>query len=594
VAAIGFGSAILGNKLYSWHYGWGPYVTPGVSFGLVTSLWCLLREQWFRKQGAIILTIGATVAYAGAFWAAYWGCLFLPGKAVPIALRLGEAGILGGAAGTLLLAVTLALTSRKFLSGGCKTFLTIGIGSGVALSLGCIGDIQDVPKLGNFGTRLFIFLWQFAVAAYLWSSIYSCNAPGWLANERGLAIRRWTTRIVWAALVVSIIHLSVGWMHLKQEKLASGESSQAATGNALNNETLASGDLTQRSGGDAAAWANAYRNAKFITRAEFLRRVGPVQLVVRQGADVIEAVPNLESIVKTAATGHGWTISDSPTDFQLVVDANLDRSKITTTEYGQFGARQQEGYMLVYRISVKVGVATKANCPRGDKFVQLDVYPCYVWNSYYGAMGDLVDFASAYAKTFRETIDGAFDRMAEISEDDDTGDEVWKASLWPPAQNSEMYKNFVSPMRDDTGPSKRIFYGVTKLALLDINLLGEDAAKEFNADSLRQRWSSELNRNGQEIDQSSDLLIRHDVDIENLAYNLGFMKSTICYVNMSYVRAYQRNVVFPFNGELRRARVWFWSDINTAAGLPEDKSDTAQALVNQSIRSAVRELELRR
>ena len=102
---------------------------------------------------------------------------------------------------------------------------------------------------------------------------------------------------------------------------------------------------------------------------------------------------------------------------------------------------------------------TKANCRRGDKFVQLDVYPCYVWNAYYASMGDLVDFATAYAKAFREAVGGAFDGMAKISEADDTGDEAWKASLWPPAQNSEMYKNFVSPVKDDTGPSKRVFYG---------------------------------------------------------------------------------------------------------------------------------------
>lgn len=40
--------------------------------------------------------------------------------------------------------------------------------------------------------------------------------------------------------------------------------------------------------------------------------------------------------------------------------------------------------------------------------------------------------------------------------------------------------------------------------------------------------------------------------------------------------------------------VWLWGDINTAAALPKDKSDTAHGLVNQSIRSAAREFDLRR
>lgn len=576
VAASGFVSAVLADKVSFWHHDWGPYIFPGLSFGLVTGLWWLLYEQSLRKRRAVILLTGATVAYAAAYWVALFAFAFVSAKGGPVPLRLAEGGIIGGAVGTILLGATLALTLKKVLRGAWHAFLVIGIGTGAALALGSLGKQQEVSSLGNFGTRLFIFLWQFAVAAYLCSVIYSCKAPAWLASERALAIRRWTTRSVWAALVLSVIHLALVQVYEEKQKVVSG------------------GGSTQSGSGNATAWADAYRNAKFITRAEFLRRVGPVQLLVRQGADVSEAVPNLESIVRTAATGHGWTISDSPTDFQLVVDANLDRSKIKTTEYGQFGAREQEGYQMVYTASVKIGFMTKANCRRGDKFVQLDVYPCYVWNAYDGAMGDLVDFATAYAKAFREALGGAFDGLAKISEADDTGDEAWKASLWPPAQNSEMYNNFVSPVKDDTGPSKRIFYGVTKFALLDINLLGEDAAKEFNADSLRQRWSTELNRNGQEIDQSSDLLIRHDVDVENLAYNLGFMKSTLCYVNMSYVRAYQRNVVFPFNGELRRETVWLWSDLNTAAALPKDNSDTAQGLVDQSIRSAAREFDLRR
>ena len=298
--------------------------------------------------------------------------------------------------------------------------------------------------------------------------------------------------------------------------------------------------------------------------------------------------------MRTAATGHGWTISDSPTDFQLVVDANLDRSKIKTTEYGQFGAREQEGYQMVYTASLKVGFMTKANCRRGDKFVQLDGCPCYVWNEYYGAMGDLVNFATAYENAFREAIGGVFDMLASLREADEADDlTAWNASLWPAAQDGEMYKNFLSPIKDETGASKRLFYGATNFDVTAMDLIG-DAPKEFSFESLKQRWSNELERNGQRIDPSSDLRIRHEVDIYELARGSGLFKSTVAYVNMSKVRVSQGNVVFPVKGELRRGTLWFWADVNTAAALPKDKSDTAHGLVNQSIRSAVREFDLRR
>jgi hypothetical protein len=309
---------------------------------------------------------------------------------------------------------------------------------------------------------------------------------------------------------------------------------------------------------------------------------------------VRECVRDFDNIVRTAATRHGWTISGSPTDFQLVVDADIDRAKITTTEYSQCGASQQEGYTLVYTVSVKLGFLTKANCRRGDKFVQLDVYPCCAWNAYYGAMGDLVDFASAYAKAFRQAVSGAFDGIAKITDADDTDDEgTWNAGLWSPSQNRQMYNNFVSPVKDESAASKRAFYGVSKLAFAGIDLL-EDAAREFDEQSIRQKWADELNRSGQEIDSSSDVRLSQEVTMYKLVNDWGFAKSTVAYVNMSVVRASQENVVFRLNGELRRAGVWLWDDVNTAAALPRNKSDTARDLVNQSIRSAVREFDLRR
>jgi hypothetical protein len=150
VAAIGFVSAILGSKLYSWHYRWAPYITPGVSFGLVSSLWWLLREKWFRKREAAIVLIGATVAYAAAFWAALFAFAFLSkGQTAPTVLRLAEAGIIGGAAGTILLGGALALTSKNFLRR-LERVPCHRHGCGAA-ALGSFGKEDQIPTLGNFG-----------------------------------------------------------------------------------------------------------------------------------------------------------------------------------------------------------------------------------------------------------------------------------------------------------------------------------------------------------------------------------------------------------------------------------------------------------
>ena len=344
--------------------------------------------------------------------------------------------------------------------------------------------------------------------------------------------------------------------------------------------------------GDAKTWAESYRNARFITRAEFLKRVGPVHLVIRERAGVSECVRNLDEIVRASASQHGWTIASGPTDIQLVVDADINRSKITTTEYTDFGAREQSGYQMAYAALVQVGFVTKANCRRGDKFVQLDVYPYRNWNIYDGSMGDLVDFDAAYAKAFRGAVDRAFDAMAKMSDADDADDEVaWKNSLWPPTQDAEMQRKFVSGMKVEPSASNPVFYGVTKFELA-VDLL-QDAGKEFNAPSLQRSWISELSRSGHEIDPSSDVRIAHQRGIWSPSGGL-FARTDACYIDVNTIRVWQKHVVFKLNGELRRARVCIWSDLDCGTALPKDQSNTARDLVNRSIRSAAKEFALSR
>lgn len=342
-----------------------------------------------------------------------------------------------------------------------------------------------------------------------------------------------------------------------------------------------------KSNADATSWANNYRNAKFITRAEFLKKLGPVHLLVRERSGVSECVRNLDEIVRASASQHGWTIASGPTDIQLVVDADIDRSKITTTEYTDFGSSQQDGYQMAYTALVQVGLVTKTNCRRGDKFVQLDVYPYRTMSWSFGSMGDLVNFDAVYAKAFRQALDTAFDTMAKMSDTDDTDDQVaWTNSLWPPAQDVEMQKKFVSVTQLEPGASNRVFQSVTKFDVeVDLML---DASKEFNARSLQQSWDSELRRNGQEIDPSSDVHVDHEVYIRSPSGGL-FARTDACYTDTSAIRVWQKNVVFKFNGELRRAKVCFWSDLESGTALPKDQSNTARDVVNRSIRSATKE-----
>jgi hypothetical protein len=350
--------------------------------------------------------------------------------------------------------------------------------------------------------------------------------------------------------------------------------------------------LAKTNFGDAKTWGESYRNAKFITRGEFLRRVSPVRLRVRQRSGVSDNVRNLEDIVRASATAHGWSFTSDPGAVEMVVDADLDRAKMTTTEYTNFGPVEQSGYHMAYAAGVQIGFMLKANCLRGDKFAELSVYPSRSWNVYYGYMGDLVDFEATYAKAFREAMDGMFNSLADIKDSDDPDDvAAWNASLWPAARDAQMYKSYLSPLTGEPGAPGRTFYGITKFDLPNIDLLDE-AKNDFNAASLQRDWSSELTGNSHEIDPTSPIRIQHQFSSSKVGG--GLLSGSVYYFHQNSIRVWQRNVVFSFKGELRRGKACIWSELECAIALPGEYGNVGRDLLNRNIRSAAKEFALRR
>lgn len=585
VALTGYLSCLIAS-----HIRWGvglvtaPAILPGLAFGLAITAW-LLHRGWIRRGKAVGLAVGSAMAYFAAYWSAFY-LVALCGKGMlfsTVRLALFHAGMIAGLVGTTLLIASLAAVSADFRRKHWKTLFLIGAAAGGALCLVGIGagasSNDRAGTLANPGDMVFIFVWQLLVSGYLGMLLLA--APGSSKPAERGRIALWATRAVLVLLLTSFVQAAIGYSRRDKEGKVT---SQAPSSNSnAQPSTLAAGD--------AKAWANSYRNAKFITRAEFLRNTGPVRLVVRERSGVRECVPNLEQIVRTSATAKGWTLAATPTDVELVVDADIDRAKITTTEHTTFGS-VESGYHMAFIVAVQVGFRMKLNCRRGDKFIQLDAYPSRSWNTYYYYMGDLVDFEAAYAKAFRQALDWAFENISEIRDADDVDDQAaWSASLWPVTHDAQMHKSFVSPLTSEPGVARHSFYGVTTFDA-DVELLDE-AAKDFKSDSLQQSWIAELNRNGQQVDSSSGVRIQHQF----AAYGLsrGWLPGgPVCYFDLSAIRVWQKNVVFPFNGELRRGKVCIWSDVTTATALPRDYSNTARDLMNRSIRSAATEFALRR
>lgn len=577
VALAGYMSCLIASHI---HWGVGlvsaPAILPGLTFGLAIAAW-LLHREWITRGKAVGLAVASAVAYFAAYWSAFY-LVTLCGRGMllsTVRLALFHAGMIAGLVGTALLGASLAAVSADFRRKDWKTLILIGAAAGGALCLAGIGagasSNDRAGTLANPGDRVFIFVWQLLVSGYIGMLLLTAPDSAKPAERGRLA--PWATRAVLVLLVASFVQAAIGYSRGDEEK-----------------EVTTSAN--EKSDGNAAAWANKYRNAKFISRAEFLKTTGPVSLMVRQRSGVRECVANLEQIVRASASANGWTLAATPTHVELVVDADINRSKITTTEHTDFGVVEHGAYHMAFIVAVQVGFRMKVNCQRGDKFVQMDAYPYRHWNTYYYYMGDLVDFDAAYVKGFRQALDWAFENISTIRNADDVDDQAtWSASLWPASQDAQMYKSFVSPLTSEPGAGDHSFYGVTKLDA-DLELLDE-ADKNFNIASLQQSWMAELNRNGHELNSSSDMRVQHQFGAFGLSRG-WLLGGTLCNFDLSAIRVWQKNVIFPFNGELRRGKVCVWSDVTTAIALPRDHGNTARDLMNRSIRSAATELALRR
>lgn len=592
VALTGYMACLIASHIHG-NVGWvsAPAVLPGLSFGLAMA-GLLLQRGWISRGKAVGLVVGSAVAYFAAYWSAFHTILLCGKGMILSSLRLSlfHAGMIGGLVGTALLIASLAAVLPDFRRKEWKGLFLVGIAAGGALCLAGIGATSDnnAGTLANPGDRTFIFIWQLLVSGYVGMLLLA--VPGSAKATEPGRIAHWAKRAVFALLVVSFVQAAIGYSRRDKESRVA----LSATSRNSNAQPSTHG------GGDASAWANNYRNAKFLTRAEFLNRVGPVHLTIRPSADLNQCVHDVDGIVKGSVAAHGFTLASAATDIELIVDGNIDRSKITTITATQWGQRES-GYKMAYVVTVQIGFLVKANCHRGDSFVQLPVFPCRNWSASMNGIGELVDFEADYTDAFHQVMDNCLQTMREYTDADDIDDQTAAmGNLWPSGQDGEMQKKFYSPKQAEAGGAIPVFNNLNKFALRPTEFLG-DAEKGFNRTSIEQDWMNELRRNSYEVDPSAAAIIRHAISTS--WQTLSALPSLLrgpgggpgVYIDMNAVSAWQKNVVFEFNGELRRAKaVCIWDDLATEIALPEDQNNTARKLVNQSIRSAAKEFALRR
>jgi hypothetical protein len=342
-------------------------------------------------------------------------------------------------------------------------------------------------------------------------------------------------------------------------------------------------------------WANRYRNAPWITGAEFLQEVSEVKLEVdASGLGSLVSAEDLEAGIRRALQTEGFQINpQAPVTVHVTV--RFKQSDITNHIYGTDVIEQTyhhpellEFYSMRFLIPATVF--------REGGFQKLALSPAwsFVTGGFYGGFGrqDVLDDLPSEIHSLLTTIRG--DDYRPSSEEETS----WSNSLWDERDNERMYKEYAASQNSQGIDLERVFSGVHRLKL-SVEL-EHDSSSCINRSWIENEWGNTLSGAGLPVDPDSPFVLDHQI-ITLIERNLIGVE--VCYTNADVIYFKQRSVVFPWavkdpgqaQREVRlvRSSVLIDEHVNLGILLPRDRTDVSHQ-IDQSIQEFIERLRFRR
>jgi hypothetical protein len=346
---------------------------------------------------------------------------------------------------------------------------------------------------------------------------------------------------------------------------------------------------------EAQGWASRYRNAPWITGAEFLQQVSEVKLEVdASGLGSLVSLEDLEAGIQRALQTEGFQINpEAPVTVHLTV--RFKQNDITNHVYGT-DVIEETYHLPVLLEFYSMSFLIPATVFREGIFQKLAVSPAWsqALGSITGQFGrqDVFNDLRSDIHLLLTTIRG--DNYRPSSEQETS----WRDSLWDKRENERMYKGYAASQNLQGIDLERVFRGVNRLTLsVDLD---QDASSCINRSWIENEWGNTLRGAGLPVDPDSPFRLNHEVMTVRTRNIIGI---DVCYSNADIVSFTQRNVVFPIavkdpgqaqnEVKLVRSGVLIDRHVNVGILLPRDRTKLSQQ-IDQSIEEFIERLRFRR
>ena len=291
-----------------------------------------------------------------------------------------------------------------------------------------------------------------------------------------------------------------------------------------------------------------------------------VSLIIKVSQDIAVKVPTSELERRTAEELAPYGIAVRPSaPVVLVIDYGHDLEDFyTTATYKDGSTNRWDSYF--HSVSVTAGFFLTTAVLRNGKFYWADVSPGQAF-AFWGWTTGIDSPVSTYEQYFSSELS---DCLKTISSDHDrSGANNWYAETWTPQKKALINAEFTQLMsRKATMPNRLAQVGPT------LNLSGLDTAPRLillpkgettsivNEDSWREAWGQELARAGL-VGKTThpSLSLSHAVwssleVISNVSKLYGLEAGAArALSSKEFIELDERDVVFPFNGQMVRSTV---------------------------------------
>lgn len=343
-------------------------------------------------------------------------------------------------------------------------------------------------------------------------------------------------------------------------------------------------------------WARKYQAAKWVSNQELLSDISSVELLVYPDSTLSSyySKDQLFKLFKEAIESQGIRVQEG-SSFKLVAECSLQESAIKLHQWSSnLGQIDNTFPVNIKFLGLKLVVTTPVL--RGGHFYPLQVAPLCGWSANLGQGKDDPDFRS---QNFQELVGDVLDAIRKGGPEENSEEDAWRKAAWSQGEDEKLCQEWVTAIGVGPPESEKCFINFPRIAKYDLDA-DETARSNLNWDEYAGQWRQILNDAQHTVSAADQIVFRNEVRSVRTGANvavkrlLGF-ESSPYYSNLSAVRIYQANVVFPVskNGQapfLARRSALVFMGFTGSMCLPDDLEGNLQQVTRESMNDVAQQM----